>query len=158
MKKVYEVQTSAGILFIESQGEDVNIDNCFDGIFKELFTQKECELYMDYIHVLEDDKYLKIGDAFKDENDVIEINMYSVNEVNKSLLEVITLYRNLESNKNKVQYVINNGITKEEADKELRELFDEKETKEINEEPKGDLDTFYKVFGDLFEENKPRSR
>ena len=155
--KLVEVNTPQGKLYLREEYVKEDYINIPTGKYYELFTEEECEKYFNFIKFNKINKFFRYGDLIIDENQSIipddstikEIEIYDI----KKILENKT--RNGIDPSKEAQEIIKLGITKEEAEKMLKIEYEKLQKKQEKIVIENSLETFYKVFGDLFEDNIP---
>ena len=156
-QKLFEYKTEYGYIYTKREYEVNNNEEKPIGAMYECFSNNLCEEYYNFLSFNNGKNNVKFANI-TNEDGVIEINPYSKREISFYEFRYIVdeKYRNNINALEEVNLIVNKGIKKEIIDKELRKIFTKNEEieKTTNNIP-DDLETFYKVFGDLFEDKNP---
>ncbi len=154
---IFEVVTLKGVLYLRKEFVKQNYIKFPTGKMYECFTNEECEFYYNYVAFKNKNKYLEYGGLEIEDNDVITTEPMSIRTLSLEEFKNILLASKLDGRdlKQGAQDIINDGVSKEEADSQIRTQMDYiNEEIELKKQTR-ELDTFNKVFGDLFEDNIP---
>ena len=151
-----EITTTAGVLYFKQNVEEKNGVYLPLNQLNECFTGEECEFYLNYLYFKRLDKCVEYGDLIT-EDEVFSTKKISIRPLTIQQYSKILLNKRLKSVNfyEEVQNIINKGISKEEANKILQAKTASKIKNKEEKKYDDSLDTFYKVFGDLFQDDIP---
>ncbi len=167
--KYFKIKTKQGYIYAKGTFE-IEQGSFFEPVctLYEIDTQEPIKMVDNYILFTNLNKCLQFSDVIVKEDDEFEFVPYDLSEIkekdikaraNKAALEGISLT-------DEAYKMIKNGVSQKEAQENLKAIIKsqkeeikkqkEEELKRIQEEKEqyGWALTFYKVFGDLFEEEK----
>lgn len=161
----YIIITDKGPIFTRREFEVVNGIE-FPKKMVEIFTQKPCEEYFNYLMFDNGKKYVRFGDLQEIDGDLVTVNK-KITEL--TLLQLrIAIDGYLKEGINvaeQTKKIIECGLSRNEVDELLRKehdrivqnekKFEEEEDSQISD---NQLHTFFSVFGDLFRESNNRPR
>ena len=167
--KYFKIKTEQGYIYAKGTFE-IEHGLFFEPVctLYEIDTQEPIEMVDNYILFTNLNKCLQYADVIVKEDDEVELSPYDMSEIkekdikvrkNKAAKEGISLtdetYKIIKNGVSQKEAVANfNAIIKEQRDEIKKQK--EEELKRIQEEKEkyGWAATFYKVFGDLFEDEK----
>lgn len=155
--EIYEIKTKQGIIYTKQYLEEKNGISFPSKIMHECFTDEECEFEFNYIKFNKSNKYLEYADLIVEDDGEMMVEPFDLRTITLEEFRCVLIANKFKGINLQEEAIknIQNGISKTEATSQLKA-----KTKKLNEKQKiikeeKALDTFYKVFGDLFEDNIP---
>ena len=155
--EIFEVETIHGMVYLRQEFVKQNTIKYPTEKLYDCFTNEECVFDYQYIAYVNKNKYLKYANIVVEEDETIAIEPINIKTISIEEFKNILISKR-EKGVDLYQETLNiieSGITRKEALNDIKQ-----QTKIVNErkekiEKEKSLNTFLKVFGDLFEDKIP---